>query len=228
MERKPKIVLTGCTGALGRKFIERYGDSYDILGISRGVSSTKKLNCNYVQADVATQQAFIIEAIKRWGTPDSLVTAHVSYDLSRLTDPKKSLRREFEVNFFSVVSITKLLLETFWMNSPSENLANNRSIVNLSSIVATQTINLSTNFGYGSYAATKSAMNTYSMYLSHEVQPLNIRVNTVAPCTFPTHVTTERVCDVVHRLATLGHENGQVIEICYDYERNAQPPAHIL
>ena len=125
------------------------------------------------------------EAIERdFGRLDILVNnAAINLDqgasLETSTTPAKILRDTFDTNFFAVVELTQTLL-------PLIRKSNAGRIVNVSSgqgsltllapkgspIYATKTF---------SYDASKSALNSFTLHLAHELQGTHIKVNSIHP-----------------------------------------------
>ena len=81
----------------------------------------------------------------------------------------QSIKDMFEINFFSQLYITQLVLKSM--------IATNKgSIINISS-----TSGLDANFGRVSYASSKSSLITATEVISKEVGSYNVRVNAIAP-----------------------------------------------
>jgi len=79
------------------------------------------------------------------------------------------LLEQFEVNFYSVVKISKGISRLMTKNKSG-------AIVNLSS-----TASLDGNIGKSFYGSSKAALNTLTKVLSRELGPYGIRVNAIAP-----------------------------------------------
>src|ERR1019366_4027374 len=95
------------------------------------------------------------------------------------TTPLKVLYETFETNFFAVVELTQTLLPLL-RKSPAGR------IVNLSSILASQTLHAtkgSTIYDAKTFAydASKSALNSFTIHLAHELQGTKIKVNSAHP-----------------------------------------------
>ena len=71
----------------------------------------------------------------------------------------------------------------------------NRNIVNVSSTSGAYVF-----AGQGGYSASKAALNMLTCHMADEFAAIGIRVNAVAPDTFPQRVSTESVCDAIARV----------------------------
>ena len=89
------------------------------------------------------------------------------------------LRETFETNFFSVVSLTQELLPLLRKSEAGR-------IVNLSSILASQTFHATEgspiyNSKTFAYDASKTALNSFTIHLAHELRGTKIKVNSAHP-----------------------------------------------
>tara|TARA_B110000003_G_scaffold225016_1_gene225677 strand:- start:22425 stop:23168 length:744 start_codon:yes stop_codon:yes gene_type:complete len=84
---------------------------------------------------------------------------------------EKNLKKMFEVNFFSQMIFTQLIVKGMMKNKKG-------NIVNISSSAA-----IDGNYGRSSYAASKAAIIANTKVISRELGAFNIRVNAVAPGT---------------------------------------------
>lgn len=97
-----------------------------------------------------------------------------------LTVSSEALRETFDVNFFSVVDLTRTLL-------PLLRKAPAARIVNVSSILGSLTLHSDPNspfvFDYKSFAygTSKSALNAFTIYLAHALRDTPIKVNSAHP-----------------------------------------------
>ncbi|WP_213805844.1 SDR family NAD(P)-dependent oxidoreductase [Granulicella sp. dw_53] len=97
-----------------------------------------------------------------------------------LTVSLEDLRKTYDVNFFSVIALTRTLL-------PLLRQAPAARIVNLSSILGSLTLQTDPNqplvseyksLGYGS---SKTALNAFTIYLAHALRDTPIKVNSAHP-----------------------------------------------
>ncbi|MFQ6333024.1 SDR family oxidoreductase [Methylophilus sp. 3sh_L] len=96
-----------------------------------------------------------------------------------LTVDQDTLRTTFEANFFAVVALTQALIPLL-QRSPAGR------IVNLSSILGSQTLHSSANSPIEvakglAYNASKSALNMFTIHLAHALKDSNIKVNSAHP-----------------------------------------------
>lgn len=114
-------------------------------------------------------KTIVQETLKRFGTIDILVNNHAQQtyqnDLTAITD--EQLMTTFEVNFFSIVRLTREIIP---------HLKAGASIINTTSVTAYR--------GSGTlidYSSTKGALTTFTRSLALNLAPKQIRVNAVAP-----------------------------------------------
>jgi len=81
----------------------------------------------------------------------------------------QSIKEMFEINFFSQLTITQLVLKSMIAKKQG-------SIINISS-----TSGIDANFGRISYASSKASLITATEVISKEVGSYNVRVNAIAP-----------------------------------------------
>ncbi|MBB5316503.1 SDR family oxidoreductase [Tunturibacter empetritectus] len=95
------------------------------------------------------------------------------------TTSKEILQKTFNTNFFAVVGLTQTLL-------PLLKKSLGGRIVNLSSILGSNTLHATPgSFIYDAktfaYDASKSALNSFTIHLSHELKDTKIKVNSAHP-----------------------------------------------
>lgn len=95
------------------------------------------------------------------------------------TVSQEVLQETFQTNLFAVVALTQKLLPLIKKSAAGR-------IVNLSSILASQTIHSMPNspidFAKGfAYNASKTALNVYTIHLAHELKDTAIKVNSAHP-----------------------------------------------
>lgn len=135
------------------------------------------------QGDVAEEgfaQAFLEAANARFGRPTALVNnAGVTGRIGAFIElDEKTLTRTMEVNVIGTMMLTQALVRTWRKN----NLPGR--VVNVSSIAAT----LGAPGEYVHYAASKAAIDAFTVGLGKELAPDGIRVNAVAPGTTDTDI----------------------------------------
>ena len=101
----------------------------------------------------------------------------------------ETLKKTFDTNLFAPVALTQALLPLL-RKSPAAR------IVNLSSILASNTLQSDPkspiyNSKAFAYDASKSALNTFTIHLAHELQDTNIKVNSAHPGWVKTEMGTD-------------------------------------
>ncbi len=122
------------------------------------------------QGDPASVERGFAEAVQRLGHIDVIINNAGTGELGAVEDtPLEEAHRMFEVNYFSVVQLTKLCL-------PGMRERKSGAILQLGSIV------FSLQFPFkAQYCASKAALSAFSLSLRHEVYPYGIRVHLFEP-----------------------------------------------
>lgn len=207
METEKKvIVITGFSGQLAQHFNRNFGAIYHIVGISRNPSEAE----NAIQANINKDMSPVIKNIvEKYGCIDVLINNAVYYNMKNIENMSRSeMADQFLTNVIVPMELTQLALEHCWKKYPQqENTAQNRSIVNVSSI---SSVNDYFGYGQGTYSATKAALNNLSRHQAFELKPYGIRVNAVAPNSFPAYVSFDQVCESIHQLIS-GNMSGEIL-----------------
>ncbi|MBM7866718.1 SDR family NAD(P)-dependent oxidoreductase [Heliomicrobium gestii] len=171
----PQVMLiTGARKGIGRSLAEHYlNGGYLVAGCSRESSDLVHERYWHLQADVA-DEAQVIEMVtsikRRWGRLDILInnagTAAMNHTV--LTPWKTAdhiLSTNFAGTFLCSREAAKLMMRSRWGR-----------IVNLSTIAVPLRIE-----GEAVYAASKSAVETFTRVLAKELAPFGITCNAVGP-----------------------------------------------
>ncbi len=168
------VLITGSSSGIGlataRLLVSR---GYRVVGTCRDPSVVPDAGFPLVAMDQSDPDAVtrgFAEAEAVLGGVDVLVNNAGRGELGAVedTDPA-TVRRLFEVNYFSVVQLTRLCL-------PGMRARGRGVIVQLGSIVH------SLQFPFkAQYCASKSALTGFSLALRHEVKPHGIRVHVLEP-----------------------------------------------
>ena len=126
-----------------------------------------------------------------------------------------SIERQILVNAVIPLRLAAELAERFWKHRDRENREAGRNVVNVSS---TAGLFVYPNLGQGAYGASKAALNHLTCHAASEFRSIGIRVNAVAPNSFPGIVTTESVVDAIVRLDE-GTETGKILVLDSDGEQ---------
>ena len=218
-------LLTGAGGTLGDAFCRRYAAEYDIVAVCRtrapGVPSQLESyvdpldpgaalpenaqRVHVVHADLAQpgQVERVVElALARFGRIDLLVNnaALAALHPHGVADGDAALRdveRTFAMNVAVPLALAVRVVQQFWRDRPAENSAAGRNVVNVSSLSGSRVY---PHLGQAVYAASKAALTHLTRHLGAEFATYGVRVNAVAPTSFPALVSTAAVTDAIVRL----------------------------
>jgi NAD(P)-dependent dehydrogenase (short-subunit alcohol dehydrogenase family) len=228
-------LLTGASGFFGTEFIRQYAERYTIaavcnrgvigfatqdqaffdpLDLSRPVSSNEYA-VHSIASDLSGAKGVdtvVREVLDKFGRVDLLINAAALRVCSRLmTAPGSSDAASdmFQVNVLAPLRLSLALARSFWIHDSASNARHNRNIVNISS---TSGLFVYEDTGQAIYASSKAALNHLTYHLASEFWELGIRVNAIAPDTFPGRVSIEEVLEAVIRLDTSA-DTGQVVAL---------------
>ncbi|MCJ8521613.1 NAD(P)-dependent dehydrogenase (short-subunit alcohol dehydrogenase family) [Pseudorhizobium tarimense] len=131
-------------------------------------------------ADPGFARAFFEEATGHFGEPTAVVNnAGITGRIGRFADlPVEVLRQTLEVNVIGTMLLSQMAVRRW------EAIGQTGNIVNISSVAST----LGAPSEYVHYAASKAAIEGFTIGLGKEVAASGIRVNTVAPGTTLTDI----------------------------------------
>lgn len=223
MSPKRTCLLTGASGSLGTAFCRAYASRYDVVAVyHRHEPSFPSQLMSYVdplrpdaqlpanthrtwavQADLADQNEVhrvVDVALARLGSVDLVVNAAGSATWAKFLDGTTVLDSwpyQSAVNVLAPLWIMHELAVRSWHRNDEENRQRRRNVVNI-----TSTAGVFAYLGQGQsvYSATKAALNHLTVHLADELSPVGVRVNAVAPNSFPAIVSTERVAAAVVEL----------------------------
>lgn len=213
-------LLTGAAGVLGSDFCRRWRHDYDIVAVHRGgrlpvasqdewlvdplapaTSLPEDANPVFaVRADLSEPEEpeRVVElALARFGRIDLLVNAAVHVHRDRLCGLASSgalLDDAFALNATLPIMLAAVACRRFWLHRREDNEAWGRNIVNLSSMAS---FGLVAGVGLSAYSASKAALNMLTGHLAAELQPVGVRVNALAPTSFPRLIATSAVSEAV-------------------------------
>ncbi|HEV2837125.1 MAG TPA: SDR family oxidoreductase [Pyrinomonadaceae bacterium] len=217
---KRVCVLTGASGLLGTAFIERFADQYQIVAVYNQnpvhyatqeqtfvdpLLPSRKIPENNgavysIRADVSNPReidALIDEVVSRFGRIDLLVNAAAYRVWSHLLDDDAINTAEdvLKVNVLGPLRLSVGIANRFWRADPEANVEFNRNIINVSS---TAGMFVYPDLGQGIYAMSKAALINLTYHLASDFWDIGIRVNAVAPDTFPGRIPTESVLEAIN------------------------------
>lgn len=190
--------ITGANRGIGFETAKKLGEMgvRVILGVrdpEKGQVAVKQLHALGIQSEAifydANQQESSKQAYEyfndKFGRLDILVNnagicAEPLFGVNNSSSVSQQLLHDtFQTNLFSVVLLTQTLLPLI-KKSPAGR------IVNLSSILGSQTLHSMPDSPIApakafAYNASKSALNTYTIHLAHELKDSSIKVNSAHP-----------------------------------------------
>jgi NAD(P)-dependent dehydrogenase (short-subunit alcohol dehydrogenase family) len=164
------------------------GDSADGPGI-RTVRTD--LSAQHAVEDLAAR---VVEAV---GRVDLLVNAACFRDFGSLVDDADFIDRlewQLIVNAAVPARLASALMRLTWAGHADDNRAANCNVVNLSSTAGRY---LYPGSGQSGYAASKAALDMLTRHQADEFAGHGVRVNGLAPNTFPGIVSTASVSDAI-------------------------------
>jgi NAD(P)-dependent dehydrogenase (short-subunit alcohol dehydrogenase family) len=232
---KQVCLLTGASGTLGTAFIERHATAYDIIGVhnSRPIlwptsdgqcfidpldpSATVAANEHAVHAipadlsDLAGVRAVVDEVAAHVDRVDVLINCIGGGTWTHLLSPValECAADVFQINALAPLQLTIAVAQRFWRSDVSSNLENNRNVVNISS---TAGLVVYPDLGQGLYAGAKAALNYLTYHMASDFWDYGIRVNAVAPNSFPRRVSVNEVLDTVQDLVC-SQRTGEVVPL---------------
>lgn len=177
--------ITGCSTGFGRELVKLIlGRGWNAVITARNADQVKDLAEGYpdtalvLPLDVTDKEQIknaVAKAESTFGKIDVLVNnAGYGYFTSIEEGEEDKIRAQFETNFFGLVNMIQAVL-------PGMRAKKYGHIINFSSIGGLRAFSAT-----GYYHATKFAVEGLSESLSHEVNPLGIRVLLVEPGPFRT------------------------------------------
>jgi NAD(P)-dependent dehydrogenase (short-subunit alcohol dehydrogenase family) len=231
---KRVCLLTGASGTLGSAFCRAHADRYDIVAVYRTrppavVSQLQRavdpLEPGHlpenghpvfaVPADL-TQDADLARVVEitlaRFDRIDVVIHAAVQPTFGSILGSGAlvaSAGDQFRLNVVVPLQLAALVAREFWQRDDRDNRAWNRSWINVSSASATHVYG---GRGQSMYAASKAAMNTLTRHMADEFSAIGVRVNAVAPNSFPGIVSTKSVIAGLRELDD-GTMTGKILSI---------------
>lgn len=216
-------LLTGAGGRLGEAFCRMFSAHYDIAAVIRnrhpsapsqrewlidplapGQPVAENQGATYViRADLreeAELDRVVDVALARFGRIDFLLNvAAVSCWAPMLEGDRlyRQFHEQMDLNVFVPLRLSALVARKFWKNRDVENRHANRCIVNVSS---TSGLYIYPDKGQSVYSASKAALNYLTLHMANEYSAIGIRVNALAPTSFPSLVPTDAVSNALMRI----------------------------
>tara|TARA_Y100000590_G_scaffold444423_1_gene575149 strand:- start:3312 stop:4055 length:744 start_codon:yes stop_codon:yes gene_type:complete len=185
MEDKKTLILTGANGQIGRSILKKFSTNHykiyactksknqDFINFCREIEKNHKSEIVNIFFDFNNTTELLkgAETILNYNDKIDLLinNAGILKTSPFLMTKIDDIKNLFEVNFFSQLKFTQIILKNMIKNKAG-------NIINVSS-----TSGIVGNEGRMAYSATKSSLNIFSKVLSKELAPFNIRVNAIAP-----------------------------------------------
>jgi NAD(P)-dependent dehydrogenase (short-subunit alcohol dehydrogenase family) len=206
-------LLTGASGTLGSEICSRLADRYDFAAVHhhRPVSS----DVFSIESDLTEEgesERIVAAALDRFGRIDLVVNAAVFSRWGPMLESAPvldSAPSQFLVNTVVPMRIASAVASLFWHDLVDENRGANRNVINVSSISGQH---LFAGEGQSIYAASKAALDHLTGHMALEFATIGVRVNAVAPNSFPSNVPTSRVVRAIEHLDA-GGSNGTIVVV---------------
>lgn len=213
-------LLAGAAGTLGTHFCRRFADRYDIAAVywrtRPSVACHDQVAIDPLQPDSELSEnrypVFALQAdlntddgceravdltLARFDRIDLLVNAAVAPFWGPMLGNERLLAtavHQMTTNVLAPLRLAVAAGRRFWQSRDDENRRYNRNVVNLSSVAG---LRLYPGSGQSVYAASKAALNQLTGHMAQEFATVGVRVNAVAPNSFPSLVPTERAADAI-------------------------------
>ncbi len=184
MSSENKIALvTGGSSGIGRctarALIEKGCKVYEMS--RRDIPNEGVIHVTTDVTDEKAVKSAIEDIISAEGRIDILINC-AGFGISGAVEftEESEARKQFDVNFFGTVNVTKIVLPFMRANKSGR-------IVNVSSVAAVAHIPFQTY-----YSASKAAIESYTCCLANEVRPFGISVTAIQPGDIATEFTSAR------------------------------------
>ncbi|MDQ2727153.1 MAG: SDR family oxidoreductase [Actinomycetota bacterium] len=191
-------LLTGSSGTLGTYLCETFGDRFDFCAVYR--RNPPPVGVHSVKADLTVdgESERVVEVtLERFGRLDLVVNAAVASTWGPMLTSEplwSSAPAQFLTNVVVPLRVSCAAARLFWRERVEENRAASRGIVNVSSVSGR---NIYPNEGQSVYAASKAALDHLTGHMALEFAAIGVKVNAVAPNSFPSNVGTSRVAQAI-------------------------------
>jgi len=234
-------LLSGASGALGRSFIGACADRFEFAAVHfrhpvhaasdaqipfDPLSPEKRLaedsRALLIQADLTERGAadlVVAQVLERFGRIDLLVNAAAARQWAPLLapgalDPAEDM---FRLNVLAPLRLAVAAARQFWRGRMDENIAERRNVVHLSSSAGAFVYE---DLGQGLYSASKAALDQLTYHMASEFWDIGVRINAIAPDTFPGRVATDRVIEAIIALDQ-SERTGEVVSILRPEDESA-------
>ena len=178
------VIITGATSGIGLAMAEKFSREGDkVFALARREAELPE-GVSFIPCDVTDEgrvKEAVSEVVSREGRIDVLIN-NAGFGISGAVEFTElgDAKRQFDVNFFGMVNMTKAVLPVMRENGGGR-------IINMSSVAAVTPIPYQTY-----YSASKAAINCYTMALQNEVRGHDIKVSALMPGDVKTGFTAAR------------------------------------
>jgi len=233
-EVKRVCLMTGASGSLATAFIQRYADRYRIIAVHNRhpvqfaaqdqefvdpLAPSHRVAANEhavhsVRADLSEADGvarLVSEVVAQFGSIDLLINAATMRSWSPLLEPGALDAAEavLRTNVLAPLRLSVTIAQHLWQSDPAGNQRANRNIINISSSAG---LFVYPDQGQTLYSISKAAVNQLTYHLANEFWNIGVRVNALAPDSFPGRVAITEVLEAIIDLDA-SEQTGQVIPL---------------
>jgi NAD(P)-dependent dehydrogenase (short-subunit alcohol dehydrogenase family) len=231
---KRTCLLTGASGLLGTAFIERCHDLYTIIAVHNRnpvqfaaqdqrfvdpLAPTRLIAANEhpvhsIRADICEPEAVdrvVTEVKAQFGNIDLLIhgAAIRAWAPVLTATGLDAAEAVLKTNVLAPLRLSVAVARLLWQSDCTGNQQHNRNIINISSSAG---LFVYPDQGQTLYGISKAALNYSTYHLANEFWDIGVRVNALAPDTFPGRVSTAEVVDAILDLDA-SKQTGQIISL---------------
>lgn len=231
---KRVCLLTGASGLLGTAFIERCHHLYTIIAVHNRnplqfatqdqwfvdplapscVVTANEHAVHSIRADICERDAvdrIVSEVEAQFGNIDLLINAAAIRAWSPVLSATglDAAEAVFKINVLAPIRLSVAIARGLWQSDCTENQRHNRNIINISSSAG---LFVYPDQGQTLYGMSKAALNHSTYHLANEFWDIGVRVNALAPDTFPGRVSTAKVVDAIIEL-DVSEQTGLIISL---------------
>lgn len=207
-----RLLLTGAGGKFGADFIARYAAEVEIVALRHRLDAAelprvfeprgktlsptvRSIACDFSDAEAIWRAIALI--VELAGPIDHVINA--AADVRFLGESQDAAlyaaqaRQQMDANLIAPAVIASSLFHHDWKARRSANA----SILNVSSISAHQVF---AGVGQAFYAASKAALNTFTLHLAEDLKAHGVRVNGLSPDAFPASAPTRTVVEAAMKI----------------------------
>lgn len=229
MSNDYNIIIIGASRGLGRAMVETTMINYPNVNVTAVARSQNDLDdivskfgdsrilavCGDI-TDKSTMEEVINASLKRWDSIHGVIfNAGLLAPVQHLYDQDynvDSARRLFDVNYFSIVHFTNILLNRLEISPNLESRDTKLNIVIVSTGSSTRACD-----GFLAYGSSKAAVNMLCAHINQELYPI-VRSVSVAPGVVDTEMQNDirnkykdTIIPSVHQNYVHLHESGQLL-----------------